>query len=377
LIFFSGIRNWRTLYNSHPLLRILSNSLFILPTPINISNFWNFGSFLGILLGRQILRGLILASHYTRFRSEAFFSIDHIIRNVEGGWLIRTFHLNGGRFFFIGLYLHMGRGLYYKSYFAQETWNLGVIIFIIRIGIAFLGYVLPWGQIRFWGATVITNLISAIPYIGNYVVQWIWGGFSIRGPTLSRFFMLHFCLPFILRGLVILHLFFLHLIGRTNPLRIPRANNTIFFAPFFWWKDLLFIFLIFIIIFGFILFAPFYLGDPENFILANPLVTPTHIVPEWYFLFAYAILRSIPNKILGVIFLLLSLLILFFPPFFLKEGTSTTFSPLGGVFFFSFCGIFFILTWLGGQVVEEPFLRLGQYFLILYFLIFFLFIIFF
>ena len=373
MIFF---KKWNMDFKRHSLLKIFSGLIFSLPTPINISNWWNFGRFLGLLLVLQLISGLILASHFISSSDLAFESVDHIIRNVSFGWLIRILHLNGARFFFIGLYIHIGRGLYYSSYKSFETWNIGVIIFIFRMLIAFIGYVLPWGQIRFWGATVITNLVSAIPWIGSKLVIWIWGGYSIGGPTLSRFFILHFCCPFILIGLIGLHLFFLHIRGRNNPLSFESTSNLILFAPFFWWKDVLFFCGGFLFLEGFVFFAPFFLGDPENFILANPLVTPTHIVPEWYFLFAYAILRAIPNKGGGVIFLGISVLILFFPSikrFFYKHKRyklSKTFCPKRQFLFFLFLGRFFLLTWLGGQVVESPFIELRQFFLLVYFGIF-------
>lgn len=291
-------------------------------------------------------------------------------RNIPIGWLLRIGHLNGASWFFLCLYVHIGRGLYYGSFYFVETWNIGVIIFFLRILTGFVGYVLPWGQISLWGATVITNLVSAVPIIGRVIVTFIWGGFRVAQPTLFRFFILHFCIPFILVGLIIIHLFFLHSTGRSNPLNLPRKHNLISFHWFFVIKDLLFVFLYFLCLEIFIFLFPYLLGDPENFILANPIVTPTHIVPEWYFLFAYAILRSIPDKLLGVIFLLLSILILFIPPVLRKYRGGLTYSIIGQVFFFSFCGVFLILTWLGGQVVEPPFIALGQLFLVFYFLFF-------
>lgn len=361
---------------NNPLLKIFSGLIYSLPTPINLSNLWNFGRLLGLLLCCQLVSGLVLASHFVGSSSLAFEAVDHIMRDVSFGWLIRIFHLNGASFFFVGLYLHIGRGLYFHSFKFLETWNRGIIIFFLSIITAFLGYVLPWGQIRFWGATVITNLVSAIPVIGTKIVVWIWGGFSIRSPTLSRFFMLHFCLPFILLGLLGLHLFFLHLSGRRNPLNFKRRYNVVFFAPFFWWKDVLFFRVVFLVLEYFVFFAPFFLGDPENFILANPLVTPTHIVPEWYFLFAYAILRAIPNKIGGVVFLLLSVIVLWLPAgkwvlFTQKKAAlGKRFTVSGQVRFFMLIGTFALLTWLGGQVVETPFVELRQFFLVVFFLLF-------
>ena len=342
---------WTIFLKRNFLRKILWEGVVILPSPINISNLWNMGRILGILLIIQILTGLTLASHYSPQVSMAFFSIDHIGRDVNWGWLLRITHLNRASFFFLCLFLHIGRGLYYGSFSMGETWNLGVVIFFLAVITAFMGYVLPWGQMRFWGATVITNLLSALPLIGKNLVLFMWGGFSVGGPTLSRFFILHFCLPFILRGVVILHLFFLHTTGRTNPSLILRKTNLISFHWFFSRKDVLFFFFVFLVIEFFVFFFPFFLGDPENFILANPMRTPTHIVPEWYFLFAYAILRSIPNKLLGVIFLALSILILFIPPL-VKKGNrgGLPFNPNLQGFFFCFLSIFGILLGWGDKL---------------------------
>ena len=377
-----------TFRNENPAIKIIKGVLIDLPTPVNISNFWNFGRCLGACLGLQLVSGLFLARHYNSSPFMAFDSVEHIIKDVRIGWVFRIVHLNGASFFFIFLFIHIARGLYYKSYNYLETWNLGVFIFLFSMAIAFLGYVLPWGQIRFWGATVITNLISAIPIIGNKVVIWIWGAYSVRSPTLSRFFILHFCLPFVLAAIVILHIFFLHKTGSQNPSNLKRSYNLIRFHWFLSSKDIFFFFF-WIILLEFLIFLfPFLLGDPENFILANSLSTPAHIVPEWYFLFAYAILRSIPRKLGGVIALLLSVLILLFPSLwslnkskislrnnllkFLskRKSISLTFQR----FSWFFLGIFLILTWIGGEVVEEPFIFIGQAFLILYFLLFLLFI---
>lgn len=362
-----------------PLAKILRGVVLDLPTPINISNFWNFGRCLGACLGIQLLTGLFLARHYNSSPLLAFDSVNHIIQDVRLGWVFRIVHLNGASFFFIFLFLHISRGLYYKSFSYLETWNLGVVIFILSIAIAFLGYVLPWGQIRFWGATVITNLISAIPVVGTKIVIWVWGGFRVGAATLSRFFMLHFCLPFILRALVILHIFFLHKTGRQNPTNIKRSYNLIRFHWFLSSKDLSYFFLWILILETLIFLFPFLLGDPENFILANSLSTPAHIVPEWYFLFAYAILRSIPRKLGGVLALLLSVVVLFIPSL-LTLGTSNlpllggqvgkAFKPLNQVLLWGFLGVFLILTWIGGEVVEEPFIFIGQVFLCLYFFLF-------
>jgi len=304
-----------TLRTSHPLLKIANGALVDLPAPRNISSWWNFGSLLGLCLVTQLLTGIFLAIHYTPHIDYAFDRVTHIIRDVNYGWLLRTIHANGASFFFICLYLHVGRGLYYGSYLYLFTWASGVLLLLLTMGAAFMGYVLPWGQMSFWGATVITNLLSAIPYVGDIVVQWVWGGFAVDNATLNRFFTFHFLIPFIIAAVVIIHLLFLHQTGSNNPLGLKSDSDKISFHPYFTIKDLVgFLF----ILRGLILLTllnPNLLGDPENFNAANPLVTPVHIQPEWYFLFAYAILRSIPNKLGGVVALLLSILILIIIPF--------------------------------------------------------------
>ena len=370
------LNNLSLLRKSDPLLKIVNRVIVDLPTPLNISNFWNFGRCLGACLALQLVRGLFLARHYNSSPTLSFDSVNHIIHEVGFGWIFRISHLNGASFFFIFLFLHISRGLYYKSFKYLETWNVGVVIFLLSIATAFLGYVLPWGQISFWGATVITNLVSAIPYLGKYVVTWLWGGFSVNSPTLSRFFILHFCLPFIISALVIIHIFFLHKTGRQNPTNLLSKYNLISFHWFFTSKDVAFI-IVWIIIFEILIFLnPFFLGDPENFILANPIRTPAHIVPEWYFLFAYSILRSIPDKLGGVIALLASVLILFLPSFYskliAKEEKGRIFSYNKQLLSFFFLGIFFIIKWIGGEVVEVPYIILGKIFLfVLYFFFFF------
>lgn len=357
--------------NSHPLIKIINNSLIDLPAPINISAWWNFGSLLGLCLITQIITGLFLAIHYTSDITTAFNSVTHIIRDVNNGWIIRILHANGASFFFICLYLHTGRNIYYNSYTLTSTWTVGVILIFLTIGTAFLGYVLPWGQISFWGATVITNLLSAIPYLGNYLVQWVWGGFAVSNPTLTRFFIIHFLLPFLISGTIIIHLLFLHQTGSNNPLGSNSNQDKISFHPFYSFKDLLgAIFLIWILLI-LCLTSPFLLGDTENFSPANPLVTPIHIQPEWYFLFAYAILRSIPNKLGGVIALVLSVSILFFIPFFQNDKLrGTQFFPIKQITFWLFINIVIMLTWIGARPVEEPFILTGQILTIIYFIYF-------
>nr|YP_011014010.1 cytochrome b [Unio bruguierianus]WQA10091.1 cytochrome b [Unio bruguierianus] len=356
---------------THPLIKILNNSLYDLPAPINLSVWWNFGSLLGLCLATQIVTGLFLAMHYTSNVDLAFYSVSHISRDVNYGWLMRAIHANGASFFFVCIYLHTGRGMYYGSYLAQETWNIGIILLFLTMATAFLGYVLPWGQMSFWGATVITNLLSAIPYIGKTLVYWLWGGFSVSNATLSRFFVLHFVLPFAIVALVVIHLLFLHQTGSNNPLGISSNVNLIPFHIYYTSKDVVgFVFLLALLIF-ICLFSPNLLTDPENYIPANPLSTPVHIQPEWYFLFAYAILRSIPNKLGGVIALLMSILILIFMPM-LHYNTmrSNSFYPTNQSLFWLFLGIFMVLTWIGKQPVEDPFIWIGQTFSALYFMFF-------
>nr|AAC32991.1 cytochrome b [Trogon comptus] len=345
----------------HPLLKMVNNSLIDLPTPSNISAWWNFGSLLGICLLTQILTGLLLAAHYTADTTLAFSSVAHTCRNVQYGWLIRNLHANGASFFFICIYLHIGRGFYYGSYLFQETWNTGVVLLLTLMATAFVGYVLPWGQMSFWGATVITNLFSAIPYIGQTLVEWAWGGFSVDNPTLTRFFALHFLLPFMIAGLTLIHLTFLHESGSNNPLGIVSNSDKIPFHPYFSLKDILGFAIMLLLLTTLALFSPNFLGDPENFTPANPLVTPPHIKPEWYFLFAYAILRSIPNKLGGVLALAASVLILFLVPFLhMSKQRTMTFRPLSQLLFWLLVSNLLILTWIGSQPVEHPFIIIGQ-----------------
>nr|BAI63524.1 cytochrome b [Cynops ensicauda]BAI63538.1 cytochrome b [Cynops ensicauda]BAN05041.1 cytochrome b [Cynops ensicauda]BAN05043.1 cytochrome b [Cynops ensicauda] len=356
---------------THPMLKIINNSFIDLPTPSNISYWWNFGSLLGICLITQIITGLFLAMHYTADTHSAFSSVAHICRDVNHGWLVRNIHANGASFFFICIYLHIGRGLYYGSYLFKETWNIGVVLLLLVMATAFVGYVLPWGQMSFWGASVITNLLSAIPYVGGSLVEWVWGGFSVDKATLTRFFAFHFLLPFLIAGVSMIHLLFLHETGSNNPTGIPSNQDKVSFHPYFSYKDLLGFLLALLILLLISLIVPNLLVDPENFIPANPLMAPPHIKPEWYFLFAYAILRSIPNKLGGVIALLMSILILMFTPMLhTSKQRSLTFRSTSQTLFWLLVANTLILTWVGGMPVEPPFTEIGQVASVLYFLLF-------
>nr|APX40198.1 cytochrome b [Smaragdina rufimana] len=352
-----------------PLIKIVNNSLIDLPSPSNISYMWNFGSLLGMCLIIQIITGIFLAMHYCPNIELAFNSVSHICRDVNNGWLIRTLHANGASLFFICLYIHIGRGIYYSSYNLMETWMSGVTIFFLVMATAFLGYVLPWGQMSFWGATVITNLVSAIPYLGTTIVQWIWGGFAVDNATLTRFFAFHFLLPFIVSALVMIHLLFLHQTGSSNPLGTTLNIDKIPFHPYFSFKDILGIMITITSLVILNLSNPYMLGDPDNFTPANPLVTPVHIQPEWYFLFAYAILRSIPNKLGGVVALVMSIAILYVLPFSNKKlFKSSQFYPINKIMFWSLFAIVLLLTWIGARPVEDPYIFIGQILTVIYFL---------
>lgn len=364
---------FKPIRTSHPAIKIINNALIDLPAPNNISIWWNYGSLLGLCLIIQIITGLFLSIHYTPNIEIAFSSVSHISRDVNYGWIIRSIHANGASIFFLFLYLHIGRGIYYGSYHLTETWNIGVILFILTIATAFIGYVLPWGQIRFWGATVITNLFSAIPYIGKTLVEWIWGGFAVDNATLNRFFAIHFILPFIIFAFIIIHLLFLHQSGSSNPTGINADSDRIPFHTYYSTKDALgysITLSLFIII---ILFIPNLLTDPENFLIANPLVTPIHIKPEWYFLWVYAILRSIPNKLGGVLALFAALLVLFILPLSINfNKQSSSFYPINQTLFWILISSWRILTWIGGRPVEDPYILIGQSFTIIYFSYYFI-----
>nr|ASM41877.1 cytochrome b [Scaphoideus varius] len=353
------------------IISIINNALIDLPAPINLSAWWNFGSLLGLCLSIQLITGILLSMHYTADIQMAFNSVSHITRDVNYGWLMRIIHSNGASLFFICLYLHVGRGMYYGSYHLHKTWNMGVIILLSTMATAFLGYVLPWGQMSFWGATVITNLLSAFPYVGPALVNWIWGGFSVDNATLSRFFSLHFMLPFIIIMLTMIHLFFLHITGSSNPMGVNSNLDKIPFHPFFSIKDLMGFCITITMLMILTMSNPYMLSDPDNFTPANPMITPIHIQPEWYFLFAYAILRSIPNKLGGVLALFLSIIILMVLPFSMKSKfKGIQFYPFSQFNFWMFIITIMLLTWIGARPVELPYTNTGMFLTVMYFMYF-------
>jgi quinol-cytochrome oxidoreductase complex cytochrome b subunit len=348
---------------NNKLFAFVNSHIVDYPTPINLNYFWSFGSIAGFCLVIQILTGVFLAMHYTPHIDFAFASVEHIMRDVNHGWLIRYIHANGASMFFIAVYSHIFRGLYYGSYLAPRSylWCSGVIIFLLMMATAFLGYVLPWGQMSFWGATVITNLFSAIPVVGGLIVEWLWGGFSVDNATLNRFFSLHYLLPFLITGLVISHLGLLHENGSNNPLGDWKKVDAVSFFPYFYVKDLLAFFMFMAIFSYFVFFSPNVLGHTDNYIPANPLVTPAHIVPEWYFLPFYAILRSFPNKLGGVLLMVFAIVVLLFLPLLDEDRIrSSNFRPIFGIVFWFFVVNFVILGWVGQQPAESPFIEVGM-----------------
>lgn len=360
------------LRKKNPLLKILNSSLVDLPAPANLSLNWNYGSLLRLVLLIQIVTGVILATRFSAHSDLSFDSVILIYQDANYGWLLRLIHSTGASFFFLFIYLHIGRGLYYGSYVYAEVWNIGVLIYFLLIGTAFLGYVLPWGQISYWAATVITNLLSAIPYFGSFIIEWVWGGFAVGNPTLTRFFALHYLLPFVVSFLVILHLFYLHLEGRSNPLGVRSNTNKVAFHYYYSVKDLyvyfvfMFVFMVFTLKYGYIFI------DAENFIPANPLVTPNHIQPEWYFLFAYAILRSIPDKLGGVLGLVISILVLFLISVHSSKllFRGVIYSPFRRFMFWLFVANFLLLTWLGSCPAESPYIEVAFVSTLAYFVLF-------
>jgi ubiquinol-cytochrome c reductase cytochrome b subunit len=350
------------LLKQNSLLGLVNSYVVDSPQPANLSYAWNFGSLLATCLGIQIVTGIILAMHYTPNVDLAFVSVEHIMRDVNYGWMIRYIHANVASFFFIFVYLHIGRGLYYGSYKSPRVlpWSIGVIILVLMMGIAFLGYVLPYGQMSLWGATVITNMLSAIPWIGQDFVQFVWGGFSVNNATLNRFFSLHYLLPFVLAALAIMHLMTLHVHGSSNPLGVSSNADKLPMHPYYLFKDLVTIFLFFLVLALLVFYMPEALGHSDNYIPANPMQTPPSIVPEWYLLPYYAILRSIPNKLLGVVGMLGSLLILLAMPILdTSRVRGSQFRPLMRFAFWVFVTDFFLLMYLGSQHAEEPYITVG------------------
>lgn len=350
-------------WNKDFVLSFVDSHIIDYPTPVNLNYMWSFGSTAGLCLVIQLITGIFLAMHYTPHIDLAFGSVEHIMSDVNNGWLIRYLHANGASMFFIVVYCHIFRGLYYGSYIfpRERLWASGVIIFLLMMATAFMGYVLPWGQMSFWGATVITNLFSAIPFVGSFIVEWLWGGFSVSNATLNRFFSLHYLMPFVIVGLVLVHLSLLHKDGSNNPLGINTNVDTVSFYPYFYVKDL-FSFLLLVIFFAFfVFFYPNALGHADNYIPANPLVTPPHIVPEWYFLPFYAILRSIPDKLGGVVAMVSAILILLLLPFInTSKIRSSKFRPIFGVAYWFLVIDFLILGWIGQKPVETPFIEVGM-----------------
>lgn len=358
-------------YKKDPIQGVVNSTLIQLPAPVNLSSLWNIGSLLSMCLIIQIITGVLLASSYSPSMSERFYIVNIITENSDKGWLIRYAHANGASLFFICVYTHIGRGIYYKSYVITHTWIVGVTIIVLTIAAAFLGYVLPVNQISFWGASVITNLFSEVPYIGPQLVQTIWGGPLVRNPTITRFFTFHFIIPFIILALTIVHITYLHTTGSSNNLGVTSLNKLIF-HPFFSIKDLLGVVLVLIIFLFICLQHPLLLGDDENFVEANPSVTPNHIQPEWYFLFAYAILRSIPNKLGGVIALALSVIVLYTLPFTVNitKKKRSNLNPLSKITFWLFVITVLLLSWIGARPVEDPYIVTGQILTVVYFLYF-------
>jgi quinol-cytochrome oxidoreductase complex cytochrome b subunit len=362
------------MWKKRGLLQIFNNHLVDYPSPVNVNYMWSIGSLAGICLGIQIISGVFLAMHYVPHVDYAFLSVEHIMRDVNNGWLFRYIHANGASMMFIALYIHMAKHLYYGSYMRprQGLWVTGVIIFVLTVITAFMGYVLPWGQMSFWGATVITNLFTAVPVIGKFIVSLLWGGFAVDNPTLNRFLSLHFLLPFVLAGLSILHLILLHTDGNNNPLGIHSKFHYTFFYPYFYTKDLFALFAYLTLYMTFVFFFPNALGDADNYIMANSLVTPTHIVPEWYLLPFYAILRSIPDKLGGVLTMGGAFVALITLPFLTPRLTikSSVFRPITRVLFWFNAANVMLLCWIGQQVVEYPFIEIGQISTVFYFLYF-------
>lgn len=366
----TGIEKW--IERRLPIISFAHGSFVAYPVPKNLNYWWTFGAILAVCLVAQIITGIVLVMHYTPHASMAFASVEHIMRDVNWGWLMRYLHANGASMFFIAVYIHMFRGLYYGSYKEprEVVWILGVVIFLLMMATGFMGYVLPWGQMSFWGATVITNLFSAFPIVGDPIVELLWGGFSVDNPTLNRFFSLHYLLPFMLAAIVGLHIWAFHEVGNNNPTGVePKdAQDTVAFTPYYTIKDLYAI-VVFLIFFAWMTFmAPNFMGHPDNYIPADPLVTPPHIVPEWYFLPFYAILRAVPDKLGGVLLMFGAIAVLFVLPWLdTSKVRSMTFRPLGKIFFWLFVVSSLALGWLGAKPAEGDYIFWARVFTIYYF----------
>jgi quinol-cytochrome oxidoreductase complex cytochrome b subunit len=369
---FFNLQN-RITNSKNPLVQAIANHVLMYPTPVNFSYAYSFGSLVGIFFAFQILTGIFLAMHYTAHTAYAFASVVHIMTDVKNGYLLRYMHANGASMVFILIYIHIGRGLYYRSYIYNRRylWWSGIVIFLLMMGTAFIGYVLPWGQMSFWGATVITSLVTAVPFIGESIAYWVWGGFSVSNATLIRFFSLHYLLPFIITAIIFIHLILLHTVTSTNPAQVSSFDK-MSFHPYFTFKDIFALTAALLFFLILIHFYPNVLGHSDNFIPANPLVTPPHIVPEWYFTPFYAILRSCPNKLGGVIFMLAAILILLAIPFY-KIAANSIVPPLSSlhkVMFWIFIAIFLILLFLGGKPATAPYVVASQFFTFAYFVYF-------
>nr|BBN79999.1 cytochrome b [Grandidierella rubroantennata] len=360
------------LYKKDSIQKTINHTLISLAAPSNLSLLWNMGSLLSMCLAIQLITGILLASSYSASMDSSFFLVNFMTENYEKGWLIRYIHANGASLFFLCMYIHIARGIYYSSFFMTHTWMVGVTIFILTMAAAFMGYVLPINQMSFWGASVITNLFSEVPYIGTDLVKFIWGGPSVDNPTIVRFFTFHFMVPFMIAALVIIHIVYLHTTGSSNNLGIISKYSKLIFHPFFSMKDLLGVFFILFMFMFLCLHHPLSLGDDENFVMADPTTTPRHIQPEWYFLFAYAILRSIPNKLGGVIALALSVMILYTLPISSKsfKMKSLNMLPYSKILFWTFASVVVLLSWIGMCPVEPPYILTGQILTIMYFLYF-------
>lgn len=359
----------------HSLFQLINAHLIEYPTPSNLTLFWNYGFLAAMCLVTQLLSGIALAMHFTPHVDLAFLSVEHIMRDVNGGWLIRYIHANGASMFFISVYIHIARGLYYGSYMQPRglVWSLGVIVLILMMATAFMGYVLVWGQMSFWAATVITNFFTAFPIVGDKIVTLLWGGFSVDNATLNRFFSLHYLLPFLIAGVVVIHMAAVHNDGSNNPLGVSSHADKIAFFPYFFIKDTLGLVGGLLFFSFFVYYSPNSLGHPDNYIPANPMSTPEHIVPEWYFLFAYAILRSIPNKLMGVLALFASLLVLLVLPVINTSAVrSSLYRPIYQKFFWFLVADFFLLSFLGQAPAESPYIELGQIATVYYFSFFLL-----